>query len=149
MADVGSAIAIVQLADRVIGLCHQWIKAVRDAPAGLRSILLEVSMLQTICKQIEALISCDDAASAAFCDLSKTDGALEHCQRILKSLIDLFPDEDVYTKHARGSSSAKGKVTTMAARLSWPFKESRARKLLDELGRYKVAITLALTAESA
>jgi hypothetical protein len=149
MADIGSAIAIMQLADRVIGLCHQWIKAVRDAPADLRSILLEVSMLQTICKQIEILVSCDNAASAAFNNLSKADGPLEHCQVILKRLIDLFPDEDVLTKHARGHSSAERKATTMVARLAWPFKEPRARKLLGELGRYKVAITLALTAESA
>ncbi|KAK4163273.1 hypothetical protein QBC43DRAFT_319816 [Cladorrhinum sp. PSN259] len=144
MAEVGTAIAIVQLADRVITLCMYWIEAVRDAPADLRTILLETSMLQTIFKHIEFLIACDNTASAAFSNLSKPDGTLEHCHRILTSLIDLFPDGDIYTKHASSS-----KFTAMAARLAWPFKESKARKLLEELGRYKMAITLALTAESA
>ncbi|KAH6880034.1 hypothetical protein B0T10DRAFT_519626 [Thelonectria olida] len=146
MAEVGTLIAIVQLADRVIGLCVYWIEGVRDAPADLRSILLETSMLQTIFKHIEFLISCDNTVSAAFSNLSKPDGPLEHCHRILTSLIDLFPDGGMPTRHA--SSSAREKVTAMAARLAWPFKEPKARKLLEELGRYKTAITLAITAES-
>lgn len=147
MAEVGTLIAIVQLADRVVGLCIYWIEVVRDAPADLRSMLLETSMLQTIFKHIDFLISCDTTASAAFSNLSKPGGPLEHCHRILTSLIDLFPDGDNYTSHA--SSSIREKVTTMAARLAWPFKETKARKLLEELGRYKAVITLALTAESA
>jgi len=101
-------------------------------------------MLQTIFKHIEFLIACDNTASAAFNDLAKPDGTLEHCHRILTSLIDLFPDGDMCTGHASSS-----KFTVMTARLAWPFKESKARKLLEELGRYKTAITLALTAASA
>jgi hypothetical protein len=141
MAEVGAVIAIVQLADRVIGLCRHWIELVRDAPADLRSILLEASMLQTILKQIEFLATCDNAVSSTISDLLKVDGALEHCRRILTGLIDLFPDGD--------ASSTGGRVTAMAARLAWPFKEPKARKLLGQLARYKSVITLALTAESA
>lgn len=146
MAELGTVIAVVQLADRVIGLCKYWIEAVRDAPSDLRSILLETSMLQTIFYNIEFLISCDATSSTALSSLAQDDGPIDHCHQILIGLVSLIPAQDASTDYS--SVSTREKMATMATRLAWPFRQSKARKLLEELGRYKSAITLALTADS-
>ncbi|KAK6064699.1 ankyrin repeat protein [Seiridium cupressi] len=143
MAEVGTILAIVQIADRVIGLCKYWIEAIRDAPSDLRSILLETSMLQTIFKNIEFLITCGDALSTTISDMLDPNGAIEHCRKTLMELTNLIPLEDVFAAHNSMSR------TMMLARLAWPFRENKARKLLQELGRYKAAIGLALTTQSA
>ena len=46
-------IAIIQLADRIIGTCEFYIKTVRDAPKDLCTILIEVSMLKTIFESLK------------------------------------------------------------------------------------------------
>lgn len=146
MAEHGTVSAVVQLADRVIGLCKFWIEAVRDAPSDLRSILLETSMLQTILSNLEFLVSCDDASSTVLSSLAKENGPIDCCHQVLKNLVKLVPDNSAYMDH--GSLSTRDKMTTMATRLAWLFKQSEARKLLEELGRYKTVITLALTTDS-
>jgi hypothetical protein len=146
MAEIGTVIAVMQLADRVVGLCKYWIEAVRDAPSDLRSILLETSMLQTIFCNVRFLISCDDTSSTALNSLSQDDGPIDRCQQILLGLVSLIPGEGAYTDFS--SVLTREKMATMTARLAWPFRQSKARKLLEELGRYKSAITLALTTDS-
>lgn len=147
MAEVGAVIAVVQLTDRVIVLCKYWIEAVRDAPADLRSILLEVSMLRTIFQNVEFLVSCDDASSAILKDLSQPNGSIEHCREILTALVGLLPTDSAKSGHSVTPQKENG--AGMAARLAWPFRQSKARKLLEELGRAKMTINLSLTTDSA
>lgn len=67
-------------------------------------------------------------------------GPLEGCRRIISDLEALLP-----AQHAL-STESNTKVILNA--LAWPLKESKAKKLLEELGEYKSTITLALTTDS-
>lgn len=147
MAEIGTVIAIIQIAARVIELSRHYIGTIRDAPSEIRSILLETSMLQTVLKHIEFLTSCNEAVSTTLSNLSQPDGPIQHCQKILTDLVGLFPADVISTRN--GDGSWKEKRTSMIARLAWPLKEPKAQKLLQELGRYKSAINLALTTDSA
>jgi hypothetical protein len=141
-----SVIAIIQITDRIIGLCKFYIETARDAPSDLRVILLETSMLKTIFENLQFLIACSSEASAIVRSLAGKDGPIEGCWRSISELEKLFPSDSV--QGMGKSRGKKRKVKAALATLAWPLKESKAKKLLDEITRYKMTISLALTTES-
>jgi hypothetical protein len=140
-----SIITIFQIADRVIGLCKLYIEAVHDAPSDLRTILIETSTMKTILENVQFLMSCNNRPSAMLDVLSDADGPIERCQSAIAKMEGLFPSE--YTQGLGGNISKRQKVKVSLATLAWPFKENRARKLVEEVIRYKSTINLALTTE--
>jgi hypothetical protein len=141
-----SIIAIIQIADRVIGLCKFYIESVHDAPSDLRTLLIETSAMRTILENVQFLVSCNNEPSTMLDGLSGADGPIEGCRRAIAKMEELFPS--VYAQEPRGSRSKIQKINASLAALAWPLKENRARKLVEEVIRYKTTISLALTTES-
>ena len=141
-----SVIAIIQIADRIIGLCKFYIETARDAPSDLRVILVETSALKTILENLNFLTSCDGPDSSAARRTSGADGPIEGCFRTVAELEQLFPSDSIGTRGRQ--SSKKRKLNAVLTALAWPLKENKARKLLDEMMRYKTTISLALTTTS-
>ena len=141
-----SVIAIIQIADRIIGLCKFYVETARDAPSDLRLILVETSALKTILENLNFLTACDGPDSTAARRVSGADGPIEGCFRTVTELEKLFPSNSILT---RGRKSSKTRtLNSVLTALAWPLKESKARKLLDEMMRYKTTISLALTTKS-
>lgn len=147
MAIGASAIAIIQITDRIVGLCKHYIETVRDAPSDLRVILLEVSALKAIFESLKFLTACDSGVSSTASAFSNLDGPVEGCLKSVRQLENLFPSNCIQDLGQNRSKKQKVKATLTA--LAWPLKETKARKLLDEISRYKTTITLAITAENA
>ena len=146
VAAASSVIAIIQITDRIAGLCKFYIETVNDVASDLRLILLEVSTLKTIFENLDFLMTHKCGVSTAMSTLSGKDGAIEGCRRSITELEKLFPSG---WKHAAGqNTSKKQRVKATWAALAWPLKESKARKLLDEIMRYRTTITLAITTDS-
>ena len=141
-----SVIAIIQITDRIIGLCKFYIETARDAPSDLRVILLETSALKTIFENLQFLMACSSEVSATVRSLAGHNGPLKGCSRSISELEKLFPSDCVQGMGKSRGKRRKVKVTLAA--LAWPLKESKAKKLLDEIMRYKMTISLALTTES-
>jgi hypothetical protein len=108
-------------------------------------ILVEISMLKTIFKSIQFLMS-DNHSSTVLGSLAGSDGVIEHCHGLMKKLEKLFPSDSSH--RTSGSHSKKQKTKMGLAALAWPFREARARKLMDEIIKCKTTINLALTAQS-
>jgi hypothetical protein len=142
VAVVSSAIAIVQISDRIIGLCKFYIETAQDASSDLRTILIELSMLKTIFENLEFLTACGNGFSSTVGALLKEEGPVEGCRRSITELEKLFPRECVQ------DGSKRQKVKSTFAALAWPLKQNKARKLLDEIMRHKTTVTLALTTDS-
>ncbi|KAE9369004.1 hypothetical protein N431DRAFT_415792, partial [Stipitochalara longipes BDJ] len=129
-----SVIAIVGLAVEVINRCKNYVSALEDAPADLCSILIEVGSVKCVLETLE--LRCNFSPN-----LLGADGPIEGCHRSLKALIDLIPKPATLpNKRKRGQLN-----TATYAKLAWPFKEHKARKILENLGRHKVTIVLILT----
>ena len=141
-----SVIAIIQITDRIVGLCKHYITTVQDAPSDLRLILLETSALKTIFENVNFLTASDSGVSNIVNGLSGVDGPIEGCLKSVTRLEKLFPSD--FTQGTGRNRSKKQKVKATLAALAWPLKETKARKLLDELSRYKTTIILAITVES-
>ena len=143
-----SVIAIIQVADRIISLCKFYIETARDAPSDLRVILVETSALKTILENLNFLTSCDGPESSAARRTSGADGPIEGCFRTVTELEQLLPSDSDSVGTRGRKNSKKRKLNSVLTALAWPLKESKARKLLDEMMRYKTTISLALTTNS-
>ena len=142
-----SVIAIIQAADRVIGLCKYYLEIARDAPSDLRSILVETSTLKTVLENLTFLMSCDDPTSTSYTMLLRDDGPIQGCQKTIGQLEGLLPTRP--SQSAKPKSSKRRRVESVLTALAWPLKEEKARKLLHEISRYKSTLDLALTATTA
>jgi hypothetical protein len=88
LSAASSVIAVVQIADRIIDLCKAYITGVIDAPADLRSILIEVGSV------IELLESPgEESASHVVEILEKLQKPLAGCKEAMKKLEGLFPPQ--------------------------------------------------------
>ena len=141
-----SVIAIVQITDRIVGLCKFYIEIVHDAPSDVRLIFLETSALKTIFENLDFLTACNSGVSNIVNGLASVDGPIEGCLKSVIQLEKLFPSN--WIKNTGQYRSKNREVKATLAALAWPLKEGKARKLLDEISRYKTTITLALTTES-
>ena len=145
LALASSVVAIIQIADRVISLCKWYIETARDAPADIRAILIETSTTKSILETLHFLDSCDDGLSATLSSLVGDGGPVEGCRRAIEGLEGLFPSDGVPVD---GNRSKTQKIDHALKVLAWPFKEKKAKKLLEELIRYKTTINLAVSTES-
>lgn len=144
-----SVIAIIQMADRIIGLCKYYIQTAHDAPSDLRTIFIETSAIKATLESLEYLDKHDSSNRALAKNIcgSTTTSPIEGCYQTLAALEKLFLDDK-----ARSTEWKKNKrmmLDSILTSLAWPLKETKARKLLEELRRYKTTINLALTTEIA
>ncbi|KAI4214314.1 MAG: hypothetical protein LQ351_003067 [Letrouitia transgressa] len=86
-----SVIAILQIADRVTGVCKFYIENVKEGSSHLRAVLLEISTLRTIFKTLDYLIARDDGVSMIIEGLAGDDGPIEGCRKAITELENLFP----------------------------------------------------------
>ncbi|KAF5487000.1 Vegetative incompatibility protein HET-E-1 [Colletotrichum siamense] len=146
---VASIFATVQIADRVISLCKRYIESIQDAPSDLRTILIETSSVKAILENVKFLVECDNGQSEIFSSLNGPSGPIEGCHEAMKSLEGLFRTDTCALQGLSRSRKLKSHALATLATLAWPLKESKARKLLQDVATYKNTITLALSANTA
>ena len=143
---VGSIIAIIQITDRVIGLCKYYIESLRDVPSSLRAMLVEISSLKTICENMDFLITCGSTPSSISNMLFAKHGPIESCKDALFGLEKLLPSASV--RAPEEPLSKKRKMAKAYDTLAWPLKEGKAKKYLEEITRHKETLSLSIAAES-
>jgi hypothetical protein len=143
---IASSIAIIQVADRLVSICKSYLKSVKDAPNDLRIIIIEVGSVRCILELIRDLVPEDSEdnndMSFRLQNLRGEDGPVEGCKKALIALSSLVPDPAVQSTHQK-----RRKLFSLTT-LAWPLKEGKARKLLQDIGRYKATMSLALTTET-
>jgi hypothetical protein len=148
LSAAASVIAVVQIADRIIDLCRAYITGVKDAPAELRAILIEVGSVKCVLEVIELLDTSGEAEIAfqGVKTLEKLQGPLEGCKEALNALEGLFPPQ---SESAATGKRKRKRLALSLTTLAWPFKREKALKFLEEIGRHKSTIALGLTTEAA
>ncbi|KAK2729735.1 hypothetical protein CKAH01_02709 [Colletotrichum kahawae] len=144
-----SVFATVQIADRVISLCKRYIESIQDAPSDLRTILIETSSVKAILENVKVLIECDNGQSDIFDTLKGPSGPIEGCREAMKSLEGLFRTDTAASQGLSRSRKLKSHALVTLATLAWPLKESKAKKLLQDVATHKSTISLALAAGTA
>ncbi|KAG5807071.1 hypothetical protein H9Q74_012590 [Fusarium xylarioides] len=142
---VASAIAVIQISKEVISACKFYIEALRsDAPTSLRTVLIEVSTLKSVLENLEFISKCETFTPALQNRLANSDGPIEGCRAAMIALEKLFPKQSLQS----GQNTLKRqKVQATFATLAWPLKQGQVQDLLQQIGRHKEGIQLALTTE--
>jgi hypothetical protein len=140
MAD--SISAVLQLAERVASACKWLIETVQDYPRDLRLIFVETGSLKVIFESLHFLDEDDPGDSATLRRLRGSEGPIEGCKAAMNQLDQLFPSLPIPSPERKGVKRQKLQMTL--ARLAWPLKAERARKLLDEIMCHKSTINVAL-----
>ncbi|KAG8532304.1 uncharacterized protein KY384_003945 [Bacidia gigantensis] len=147
VAIAASVIAIVQIADRIIGLCKSYISSARDLASELRVVLIETSSIKTTFETLQFLSCHTSGASAILSALSSNGGPISGCYEAIAKLEKLLSiDQSQPEGHPK---TKKQKAKAAWAALAWPLKESKAKKLLADIARYRDTITMAITTDSA
>ncbi|KAH8880505.1 hypothetical protein GQ53DRAFT_891078, partial [Thozetella sp. PMI_491] len=130
-----SVVAFLQLAETVITVCSQIVGTMKDAPRDILIINAEVESLKNI------LLGLQNTSAIA---LSAPNGPIALGHDCLESLRKLLPAEGDLQEL---TSSAN--VKTFFARLAWPLKEPKARRLLAEMAQHKATMLLSLAGDVA
>ncbi|OIW29189.1 hypothetical protein CONLIGDRAFT_645318 [Coniochaeta ligniaria NRRL 30616] len=143
-----SVVAFIQLADRVVSLAKGYLDALRDAPAAIRAIFVQVSALRAVLESLAFLTRSQGQLPLDIVQhLGAPGGVIDLCRGAVADLADLIP-EDVDSDSITTKKKKRVQATELMTRLAWPFKEERARKKLDEIDRYSRSITLALSTQT-
>jgi Fungal N-terminal domain of STAND proteins len=142
-----NVIAILQLTSTIISSCTAYISAVKDAPKDLRAIMIEVGSLQAIIRVID-LPTPDQAHSRLLESLRGPSGPLDRCKEALKALSKLLDEHNTEQGTDDTRPTKRAKTLPSITTLAWPLKRNKAKDLLEEIGKYKSTISLALTADS-
>lgn len=140
---VASIIAIIQIADRIVGVTKHYIETVQDAPRDLHRIRTELSTLKAVFESLQFVHSLDPATSFTLRALDGPAGAVEICKNIVIELEKLLHPSSSTIPHNK-----RQKIKGTWEALAWPFKESKVGKLLEDLSRIKTTISLALSSET-
>ncbi|KAK3943202.1 hypothetical protein QBC46DRAFT_421476 [Diplogelasinospora grovesii] len=130
-------ITVIQIADRIIGLCREYLDAIKDAPRDLRLILVEVATLKDLFEPIKHLLE----ASTIQQQESSLVTPVDVCYKALKELKVV-----IRANQPRANNPQKRQKVSLAT-LAWPFKQTKALKLIAEIETYKNTINLVLTAD--
>jgi hypothetical protein len=144
LSAAASIIAVIQISERIIGLTKHYIEAVHDAPRDLHVIRIEASTLKAVFESLKLLQDSEHALSTNLKKLGEEDSAVGGCRRSVSELEKLLDPTPQPTSGGR-----RRKIQATLNNLAWPLKQDRAKKLLEEILRYKTTITLLLTTESA
>jgi hypothetical protein len=142
LAGASGLLAIVQIADSLIGVCKVYIEAVEDAPRGLKLTLIEISTAKAMVESLQYLMDADEQTSATMQLLDL--GLVEGCILALTEL-----DQLIGGNVDKRSGSKRAKLGMTLARLAWPLNENKVRDLVGEIVRFKGAINFVLSSESA
>jgi hypothetical protein len=134
-----SVIAVIGLAGQVIKCCQLFVKSIKNAPHDLCNILIEVGCIKCILETLQLRLQ----LSTTFTDIKAVNDPITGCKAVLEALLlSLFPESPGNSKKRK-----RNELKSAYAKLAWPFKQEKARKLLEDIARYISTITLILTTD--
>lgn len=139
-----SVVAFIQLADRLIHTTKYYIEAIKDCPADIRTILVEVSSLKALLQTLDFFLANDIGPGTYLLgQLVGEHGPIEGCRKSLSDLERLLP------RDFKTVAGKRRKILNVAEHLAWPLRQTSARKLLDNISRHKATIAFALTHDAS
>lgn len=144
---VASIIAVLQITNTVISVCHDYGAALHGASSELSQVQNEIETLRDVLQTLEPLAKqAELAGPAAGTSLSALflicgpNSLLEHCLDEVKRL-----DEKLKSPSWSNRFGPKRKALVQALR--WPLKEAETRKILEKLERFKNTLALAVNVD--
>jgi hypothetical protein len=133
LSTTGSAIAVIQLVDRILSLCCSYALAVKDAKGEIDRLYSEVTALHEVLKSVRALQERRDTTNQPALNMLATH--IAECSSQLVDIQTRLDPAHQTTNQLRMRS------------LKWPFKSKDVNDIIAKLERHKTTINLALNAD--
>ncbi|KAA6412672.1 MAG: hypothetical protein FRX48_03664 [Lasallia pustulata] len=147
LALAASIVAILQITNSVISVCHGYGAAAKDAPWELSKVNAEMKSLRNVLQTLQPLAEQAEFASPSagtrlptLALLCGPGGLLNCCLEEVRRL-----DERLKPPSWSDGFGPKRKAFIQAFR--WPLNKAETTKALDDISRYRSIVNLAITAD--
>ncbi|KAL8856080.1 MAG: hypothetical protein Q9178_007275 [Gyalolechia marmorata] len=128
---------LITLAERLFSRTFKYAKAVRNAPEEIRSLSEEIGALNGLLHRVQFLAR---EMEGQHMETSIQAYGLHSCHKTLDRIKMILDKHEV-------PATPKATMETVKRRLKWPFSTSEAKSLVEEIGRHKATLSLALKAD--
>jgi hypothetical protein len=135
LGEAASIIAVLQVVDRVLGICGKYALAVKDAKEDISRLMKEIKSLNSVLKIAHEMANnggMNEHISESV--LEALAGSIQECQSTLHELekqLDLGKDHKLMSRFGLRA-------------LRWPLKSRDVTKIMETLNQHKGTIILAL-----
>ncbi|TVY16954.1 hypothetical protein LARI1_G006755 [Lachnellula arida] len=130
---VASGIAgLIGLAEMVAFKGSKYAMGVKNAGPDIKNLILEVQSLYGVLNRLKLLATCLEEEQSADSDGPRNLEHFQTCRKNLDYLKKSLDDKDLNSKRTK---------------LSWPFKASETKELIEKIARNKRDLSDALTAD--
>jgi hypothetical protein len=141
---VASVAGILQVAAQIILSCNVYLGKVSSASNDIRKILTEIGGINLVVEKLQDHHRENGYLSKK--DLQELESTLKTCWDDLEDLSSLLRLEDEQEKSKKRKRNAE--KINIVKQLAWPFKEGKAKAILERLSRHKESLTLYWTISS-
>ncbi|KAF2677735.1 hypothetical protein K458DRAFT_279402, partial [Lentithecium fluviatile CBS 122367] len=138
---VAGSLTVLEITAKVVKQCKTLMETAHDAPRELRHIFIEVSSLKAVLENLEFLTQPEFSDTAQ--SVADVNGVVEGCRSAVDEISKVLDGLSL----TNTSHVVPGKRQRIKGSLQWCLKESKTRKLLDEIMKHKTTLTLALLKE--
>ena len=137
-------IAVLQMTSSVISVYYDYGAAVKGAPWELSRVKAEMESLRSVLQSLEPLAKQAELTSPV------AESRLPTLGLLIDPLKDCLQEVERLDKKLKSPSSSDGfgpKRKALVQALRWPLKEVETNKVLENIGRFKETLDLALNAD--
>lgn len=149
LALAASVIAILGITNSVISVCYDYSAAYKDAPWELSQVRAEMESLRDVLQTLHPLAKQAEVASTTAGTRMQTLTLLCGSRGLLQHCLDEVTRLDDRLKTPSWSDGFGPKRKALIQALRWPLNKSETTKALENIGRYKTTLALAITADQA
>lgn len=147
LALAASVIAVLQITNSVLSVCYEYRAIVHTASGELSKVVAEMKSLRDVLESLEPLAEQAESANPTagtrmptLALLCRPQGLLERCSDEVAHL-----EERLKTPSWADSFGPRRKAVTQALR--WPLNKAKTEEILENIGRFKSTLNLAITAD--
>ena len=137
-----SIVSLIGAADTVVRRLYKFQKAARGAERQISALSFEVTNLYGVLSSLH--LTATRFESEVFeLTIKERSMQIDHihaCYNTLDSIRSLLAEDD--------PSTANGNLDSFKRRLHWPLSESKTKEFIDQLGRHRQTLALALSADT-
>lgn len=135
LSAAGSVIAVIQISDRVVSLCSQYLKAVRKAKRDIKRLQGELGRLKTVLEGAQQILEGPNGARLQ--TSHRLHDGLDGCSLQLSELEEKL------------NLGKMGKMMSHLRALKWPFEKEEVDDNIQILKGYRDALSAALDIDTA
>jgi|SRR5436190_5912370 len=142
-----SIIAVLQATNAVVSICYEYRSAIKNSTWELSRVLEEVKSLRNVLESLEQLAEKAEIADPAAETQLPTLKLL--CEPEVGPLaLCLVELEALQKKLVPPSSSGQvGSKRALIEKLVWPLRKGDTKRIIENIGRFKATLNLAMTAD--